>query len=46
MSTSNFEKYISSALLKIGYDGVKCGNQYVIFNFELLNNNLINYDIE
>ena len=43
---SNYEKYISSALLKVGYDGVKCCNQYVIFNFDLLNNNLINYDIE
>ena len=43
---SSYDKYISSSLLKLGYDGVKCENQYVIFNFDLLNNNLINYDIE
>ena len=43
---SHFDKYISSLLLKSGYDGVKCGNQYVIFNFDLLNNNLINYDVD
>lgn len=42
----HFDKYISSLLLKSGYDGVKCGNQYVIFNFDLLNNNLINYDVD
>ena len=36
---SNLIKLISVLLMKLGYDGVKCGNQYVIFNFPLLNNN-------
>lgn len=36
-----YDKYMSSLLLKFGYDGVKCYNQYVIFNFDLLNDNLL-----
>lgn len=37
---SFFGKYISSLFLKLGYDGFVCGNQYVIFNYDLLNKNL------
>lgn len=36
----NLSRHVSSYLLKMGYDGVKCGNQYVIFNFDKLNRNL------
>lgn len=36
-----YDKFMSSLLLKFGYDGVKCHNQYVIFNFDLLNDNLL-----
>lgn len=43
---SSFEKYISSLFLKLGYDGFKCNNQYVIFNFEKLNKNLLKELIE
>lgn len=32
---------ISSLLLNLGFDGVKCGNQYVIFNTNKLNNLII-----
>ena len=43
---THFDKYISSFFRKIGYDGIKCGNQFVIFNFELLNNNLLKEIVE
>lgn len=38
---SDYAESVSSFLIKCGYDGVKCENQYVIFNFDLLNNNLL-----
>lgn len=37
---SNMVKDVSSFLLRLGYDGVKCGNQYCIFNFDKLNGNI------
>lgn len=37
--SSDYVPIISSLLLKLGYDGVKCENQFVIFNFNKLNNN-------
>lgn len=37
---SHFDKHISSFIVKCGYDGVNCGNQYVVYNFEKLNSNL------
>lgn len=35
---------ISDTILSLGYDGTKLGNQYCIFNYEKLNNNLKMYE--
>lgn len=35
------EEYMSKLFLKLGYDGFKVDNQYIIFNFDKLNKNLV-----
>lgn len=37
---SRLVKTLSTTLMKCGYDGVKCGNQYCIYNIKKLNDNL------
>lgn len=37
----NIPKEISELYLALGYDGFVCGNQFVIFNFKKLNENLV-----
>lgn len=40
-SPSGMDKELSSFLMSYGYDGVRCGNQYCIFNIEKLNANVV-----
>lgn len=38
-------KYLSNLFLKLGYDGIIAENQFVIFNFEKLNKNLLKIEL-
>lgn len=38
-------KYLSSLFMKVGYDGIIAENQYVIFNFDKLNQNILKLDL-